>query len=113
MYCVAINSEEIKAAVPITRKGLRLSTNERIAAWRIATVPIAPMEDLIVALYGWDFSPSNDRDCVQVLICRLRHKLGPIGELIQNSPRVGYYVAAHNRPILLDVLSREIAEVAS
>lgn len=86
---------------------MRLSPQQRIIAWRLALQPFVSREELSEALWGWEDGPSDERNNIDVHICRLRMIL-PV-ELRTFWGR-GYFVDGQQRPVLLDILAREIAD---
>lgn len=85
---------------------LRLSTSERIVAWRLALGGDCSRDGLIWHLWGGDEpSEASAEDYLRVIVCALRKKVAPLGIKIGTVRQLGY--CAVNRALMLDVLARE------
>lgn len=83
---------------------LRLSTSERIVAWRLALGGDCSRNGLIWHLWGGN-EPDNAGECIDQFIFRLRKKMHPLGVKIETHHSVAFYTL--DRALMLDVLARE------
>jgi len=82
---------------------LRLTTLERVLAWRLALHPFCSRDEMIISGWGWD---GLGTDGLSVCIHKLRRKLSACGLVIETVSRHGYRVIERDR--LLDLLAVEV-----
>lgn len=91
---------------------MRLSTQQRIIAWRLALQPFVSRPEIVRALWGSD--PDGGAlataNAISIRIGQLRRLL-PVE--INTRWGFGYVVPEEQRPQLLDVLAAEIASNVS
>jgi hypothetical protein len=90
---------------------MRLSTPERIVAWRLATQGRATIAEFMVALWGnrEDGGPEYATEMVYKIVHFLRGKFAPHGIEIEGGRTLGYFVADDRKTALIELLAAEIA----
>jgi hypothetical protein len=90
---------------------MRLSTPERIVAWRLATQGRATLAELIVALWGnrEDGGPEYAAEMIRKIMHFLRGKFEPHGIEIEGGRTLGYFVTSERKAPMIELLAAEIA----